>query len=120
MAQLDQLTGVIHKPPKSHAGKRHVGLTLAILFAVSLLYLSWRGGLVEFLVAAASGTLPALFWLWFWLREDKIHPEPKKAIFKAFFFGALAVPFSILLEQATNFAIRWGACLLYTSPSPRD
>lgn len=94
---------VVHKPKH----RRHVGLTFAILFAVSLIYLSWRGGLVEFLVAALAGIIPALFWLWFWLKEDRIHPEPKAAIFKSFFFGALAVPIAVLLEQAIDYALRY-------------
>ncbi len=46
-----------------------------------------------------GGILPALFWLWFWLHEDKVHPEPKKIIFTAFFFGMIAVPLAILLER---------------------
>jgi RsiW-degrading membrane proteinase PrsW (M82 family) len=28
-------------------------------------------------IAFAAGLLPALFWLWFWLREDSYHPEPR-------------------------------------------
>jgi len=51
--------------------------------------------------ALLGGVLPALFWLWFWLREDKVHPEPKKIIFEAFMFGIIAVPFAILFEKIT-------------------
>lgn len=49
--------------------------------------------------ALLGGLLPALFWLWFWFHEDKIHPEPKKIIFTAFFFGMIAVPLAIFLEK---------------------
>jgi RsiW-degrading membrane proteinase PrsW (M82 family) len=49
--------------------------------------------------AVLGGILPALFWLWFWLQEDKAHPEPKKIIFEAFFLGMIAVPFAIIIEK---------------------
>ncbi len=100
--------------------KRHVGLTLAIIFAVSLIHLSWQGGFVEFATAALAGILPAIFWLWFWLKEDKIHPEPKRAIFKAFFFGALAVPITIALEQLLDLAIRYVMGLGEASAAPLE
>ena len=51
--------------------------------------------------ALLGGILPALFWLWFWLREDKVHPEPKKIIFEAFIFGIIAVPIAIFFEKIT-------------------
>ena len=37
--------------------------------------------------AAIGGMLPALFWLWFWLQEDKLHPEPRSRIMLAFLGG---------------------------------
>jgi len=30
--------------------------------------------------AAAGGLFPSLAWLWFWLREEADHPEPRKLI----------------------------------------
>jgi RsiW-degrading membrane proteinase PrsW (M82 family) len=47
------------------------------------------------LFALFIGILPALFWLWFWLHEDKKSPEPKKLIARAFFAGMFAVPLVI-------------------------
>jgi len=41
--------------------------------------------------ALLGGILPALVWLFFWLREDRRHPEPKGLIGKTFFFGMVAV-----------------------------
>lgn len=38
-----------------------------------------------------GGILPALVWLFFWLREDKKSPEPNGLIAKTFLFGMLAV-----------------------------
>lgn len=45
--------------------------------------------------AAAAGIIPALIWLWFWIREDRKHPEPKRLIALAFIGGAVAVAFVI-------------------------
>ena len=43
-----------------------------------------------FMVAFILGLLPALLWLWFWLKED-IHPEPAKMITLSFLGGMLSV-----------------------------
>ncbi|MBI2175531.1 MAG: PrsW family intramembrane metalloprotease [Parcubacteria group bacterium] len=51
-----------------------------------------------------GGLLPALVWLWFWLREDP-HPEPRKMLLLVFFGGAAAVPFALFFER---FAFRIG------------
>ncbi|MCW9054371.1 MAG: PrsW family intramembrane metalloprotease [Candidatus Pacebacteria bacterium] len=51
-----------------------------------------------FIFAFLGGLLPALLWLWFWLRQDK-HPEPKRLIFLAFFMGMLSVPFVVPFER---------------------
>lgn len=48
--------------------------------------------------AIFGGLIPALFWLWFWLREDKLHPEPLQKIMLAFGFGAFSV-FAVLPAQ---------------------
>ncbi|MBI5134000.1 MAG: PrsW family intramembrane metalloprotease [Candidatus Taylorbacteria bacterium] len=49
--------------------------------------------------ALLGGILPALFWLWFWVQEDKLHPEPRGRILFAFWGGMLAVPFVYPLEK---------------------
>ena len=46
-----------------------------------------------------GGVLPALFWLWFWLREDRLHPEPRSLIVISFLVGMLAVLFALPTEQ---------------------
>lgn len=46
-----------------------------------------------------SGVLPALIWLWFWLKEDNLHPEPRSLIASTFLAGGLAVIIAILLEK---------------------
>ena len=44
-----------------------------------------------FLIALFAGVVPALFWLWFWLREDKEQPEPWALVAISFLSGMLAV-----------------------------
>lgn len=50
-------------------------------------------------LALAGGMLPALFWLWFWLHEDTLHPEPRGLIILTFFGGILAALLSLPVEQ---------------------
>ncbi len=52
-----------------------------------------------FAIAFLAGLIPALFWLWFWLREDKAHPEPKALIITSFIAGILIVPLVLPLQQ---------------------
>lgn len=49
--------------------------------------------------AAFIGFLPAIFWLWFWLKEDP-HPEPRRVLLLAFAGGMLIVPVALFLEEA--------------------
>ena len=51
------------------------------------------------IIAFFMGLIPILFWLWFWLREDSLHPEPKKVISLCFLGGMLAVPLVIPFEK---------------------
>lgn len=51
------------------------------------------------LLALLGGLLPALFWLWFWLREDKARPEPKALIASSFIAGIIVVPLVLPLQQ---------------------
>ncbi len=52
------------------------------------------------LYAALGGFLPALAWLWFWLREDGAHPEPRRLIALAFLAGIVSVILVIPLQKA--------------------
>lgn len=54
---------------------------------------------LNFLWAVLGGTLPALFWLWFWLKEDKLHPEPKKRLVASFICGMAAVMLVLPIER---------------------
>ncbi len=51
------------------------------------------------LYAFLGGLLPALLWLWFFLKEDKKHPEPRWLILAAFLSGMLAVLISLPAEM---------------------
>ena len=44
------------------------------------------------------GIIPALIWLWFWLKEDR-HPEPVKNLTLSFLGGMLAVLFVLPLQK---------------------
>jgi RsiW-degrading membrane proteinase PrsW (M82 family) len=52
-----------------------------------------------FAIAFLAGVIPALFWLWFWLREDKVRPEPRSLIVTAFLAGMLVVAAVLPLQQ---------------------
>lgn len=52
------------------------------------------------LLATVGGVFPALAWLWFWLREDSKHPEPRRLIAFAFLAGMITVGVVIPIQQA--------------------
>ncbi len=54
---------------------------------------------VHFAYAILGGLLPALLWLFFWRREDHLHPEPRSIVTGAFMIGMGAVVVSILLQK---------------------
>ncbi len=49
-------------------------------------------------IAFVGGILPALVWLWFWLRQDRENPEPRGLIALSFAAG-MAVVFFVALAQ---------------------
>lgn len=51
-----------------------------------------------FILAFLLGFIPAMIWLWFWLKEDT-HPEPAKILTLAFIGGMLAVVFVLPLQK---------------------
>lgn len=56
----------------------------------------------HFLYALLSGIIPPLLWLWFWLREDNLHPEPRRLIFGCFLMGMGAVVLALILQTLIN------------------
>lgn len=51
------------------------------------------------LYALFAGILPALLWLWFWLREDNLHPEPRSLVAASFIGGMIVVIVAAVLEK---------------------
>ena len=54
---------------------------------------------LNFTLAMAGGMLPALFWLWFWLRQDSQRPEPTGLILRTFIAGMIVVPMVLPLQK---------------------
>lgn len=52
-----------------------------------------------FAIAFLGGLIPALFWLWFWLREDRERPEPYLLIALAFIGGMMVVPLALPFQK---------------------
>jgi len=55
-----------------------------------------------FIYAAAGGLLPAILWLWFWLREDRTHPEPRRILALTFLGGMIAILPTIALQLGVD------------------
>ncbi len=51
------------------------------------------------LLALLGGIIPALLWLWFWLKEDSQRPEPKGVIATIFLIGMLSVVITIPVQK---------------------
>src|SRR3989344_4106118 len=49
--------------------------------------------------AILSGLLPSFIWLWFWVREDRMHPEPRSLLIACFLGGMGAVFAAIFAEK---------------------
>jgi len=67
-----------------------------------------------FVVALAAGLIPTIFWLWFWLREDSLKPEPYFLIAITFIAGMAVVPLALPLQRlalelypGANVMISW-------------
>lgn len=55
-------------------------------------------------LASLGGILPSLVWLWFWLKEDRLHPEPRKILLGAFVAGMVTVPLVLPFQKyALNY-----------------
>jgi RsiW-degrading membrane proteinase PrsW (M82 family) len=53
----------------------------------------------HFAIAFLAGLIPALFWVWFWLREDSAKPEPYFLISISFIAGMAVVPMALPLQK---------------------
>ncbi|MEI8270765.1 MAG: PrsW family glutamic-type intramembrane protease, partial [bacterium] len=50
-------------------------------------------------LAILMGIVPSLFWLWFWLKEDKEDPEPTGLLTFCFFIGMAIVVITIPIQK---------------------
>lgn len=66
-----------------------------------------------FILAFILGLVPALIWLWFWLKED-VHPEPVKMVTLAFLGGMFAVPIVLYLQKITYDHVQDNQLLSFT------
>jgi RsiW-degrading membrane proteinase PrsW (M82 family) len=55
-----------------------------------------------------AGFIPALIWLWYFLREDRKNPEPFGRIMTVFFYGMVSVPIALVFQQIVNALILQG------------
>lgn len=55
--------------------------------------------------AFIGGLLPSFIWLYFLLKENAQHPEPKKLIALAFIAGMVAVPLAVPLERLVAISL---------------
>ncbi|HEY4504071.1 MAG TPA: PrsW family intramembrane metalloprotease [Candidatus Paceibacterota bacterium] len=55
--------------------------------------------LTTIIYALLAGIIPTFIWLIFWLREDNIHPEPRRLIALSFLAGCLSVIIAIIFEK---------------------
>lgn len=62
--------------------------------------------LATILTSLLGGVIPALLWLWFWRKEDRLHPEPRTRISLAFLAGMAAV-FLVLPVEKLIFSINF-------------
>ncbi len=68
----------------------------------------------DFAIAFLAGLIPALFWLWFWLREDQKKPEPLLLVIITFIAGMIVVPVALPMQKlaidlysGTNVMLVW-------------
>jgi len=63
-------------------------------------------GAKEVFFAFMGGILPALLWLWFWLKEDP-HPEPRKVLILTFLGGMMMAVAALFAEQLAFAGINY-------------
>ena len=65
--------------------------------------------------ALTFGLLPALLWLWFWLKEDT-NPEPRRILILTFFGGMTMAIVALFAEQLAQFIVV-GALGAFSNPA---
>ncbi len=62
--------------------------------------------MIPIVAAIVGGIFPTLLWMWFWLREDSRHPEPRRLIALAFLAGMVAVAIAIPIEKWVGHTVK--------------
>lgn len=60
---------------------------------------------ITLFISLIGGILPALVWLWFWRKEDRLHPEPRRQVAIVFLCGMLAVLLVLPLEKFIYYLV---------------
>lgn len=68
-------------------------------------------------LAFLGGLIPPLLWLWFWLKEDEEHPEPKELLAIVFTLGMIAVIIVLPIQKfiQDNISSTEGQLVLWAS-----
>ena len=69
------------------------------------------GNFKTIVIALLGGLIPALLWLWFWLKEDKEKPEPRGLIIVTFLIGMASVMLVLPIEEFARNHISNGPVL---------
>jgi protease PrsW len=59
---------------------------------------------MDLLIVAAVAFAPGLFWLWYFFKKDRVHPEPLYLIRKCFLLGMAGIVPAALVELSLAFA----------------
>lgn len=96
----------------------HGGPTSYPIAAFRRRYFLYTTGMLPLFISFAIGFLPCLVWLWFWVREDRPHHEPKKLLAAAFLVGCLTVAFVLPFQKyARELLTHLGPLVLFTGYS---
>ncbi len=68
--------------------------------------------LLKVILSIALATLPALLWLWWYLRQDRNQPEPKKFLWQVFLLGALITIPTLFLEFTVDLFLPFASAPL--------
>jgi len=60
----------------------------------------------------ALATLPGLFWFWWYVRQDRANPEPRRYLWRVFLLGALATIPALFLEFTVSLFVPYTAQVL--------
>lgn len=68
---------------------------------------------MDYFLLLVASLIPGILWVWFFYRQDRSEPEPRRLVIRAFIYGMAAVvptaliemPFGSLFRQPVNLAV---------------